>query len=214
MTYGAERAELVRNRRVKAMYELSGSDSQEHRHWFALLTRSRAEKNVASMLDRLGIRHFLPLTSEVHRWSDRLKTVSVPLFPSYLFVQVSRELQAQLIVLKLPGVVTFVGNQTGPQEIPQSEIDAIHTVLSRNVPCAPCVTPEAGARVRIRSGVLAGIEGTLVRSGADTSLVISVESIRQSISIHVNSSDVEPVCDPSHPARSLISASGPLQHLC
>ena len=45
-------------------------------------------------------------------------------------------------------------------------------------------------------GMLAGIEGTFVRSGSDNNLVISVETIQQSIAIHVDASDVEPAFMP------------------
>jgi hypothetical protein len=42
-------------------------------------------------------------------------------------------------------------------------------------------------------GVLAGVEGTLIRSGADSKLVICVEMIQRSVSVSVDVSDVEPV---------------------
>ena len=178
--------------------------------WYAVSTRSRQEKVAASMLESFGIENFLPLAMERRQWSDRKQAVNLPLFPGYLFVRIPMLRELQLRVLKVPGVVRFIGNHTGPQAIFDAEIEGVQTVLSHRIPCTPCLTPKVGDRVRISRGVLAGIEGTLVRSGSDTSLVISVEMIQQSIAIHVDASDVESAFCPS-PAvfagvRSTLSA--------
>src|SRR5665213_498846 len=165
--------------------------------WYAISTRSRQEKVAASMLERLGVENFLPLSLEGRQWSDRKRVVNVPLFPGYLFVRISMLRELQLRVLKVPGVVRFIGNQSGPQAIPDAEIERVQTVLSHRIPCTPCSIPRVGDRVRIFRGMLTGIEGTFVRSGSDTRLVISVEMIQQSISFQVDASDVEPVFCPS-----------------
>ncbi len=123
--------------------------------------------------------------------------VNVPLFPGYLFVRIPMLREPQLRVLKVPGVVRFIGNHAGPQAIPDTEIESIQTVLAHRIPCTPCSITRVGDRVRIFRGVLAGIEGTFVRSGSDSNLVISVETIQQSIAIHVDASDVEPLFRPS-----------------
>ena len=160
--------------------------------WYAVSTRSRQEKVAASMLESFGIENFLPLAMERRQWSDRKQVVNVPLFPGYLFVRVPMLREVQLRVLKVPGVVRFIGNQSGPQAIPDAEIEGVQTVLSHRIPCSPCSIPKVGDRVRIFRGMLTGIEGTFVRSGSDTRLVISVEMIQQSIAVHVDASDVEP----------------------
>ena len=176
--------------------------------WYAVSTRSRQEKVAASTLENLGIPNFLPLSNEMRQWSDRKQLVSVPLFPGYLFVQISKVREIQVRVLKVPGIATFIGNQDGPQSIPDAEIDAVRAVLSRRVQCTPCPFGKVGDRVRISRGVLAGIEGTLVRYGSDTNLVISVETIHRSISIRIDSSDLEPAF---HPLPTIFSGviSGP-----
>lgn len=178
--------------------------------WYAVSTRSRQEKVAASMLENFAIENFLPLAMERRQWSDRKQAVNVPLFPGYLFVRIPMLRELQVRVLKVPGVVRFIGNHAGPQAIPDAEIEGIQTVLSHRIPCIPCSIPRVGDRVRIFRGVLAGIEGTFVRSGSDSNLVISVEMIQQSIAIHVDASDVESAFCPS-PAvfagvRSTLSA--------
>jgi transcription antitermination factor NusG len=144
-------------------------------------------------LGSLGIVHFLPLLDEKRKWSDRKKVISVPLFPGYLFVQIPKTVESRLSVQKVPGVVNFVGNQNGPLAIPESELDGVRTILSRGNRCSPHPFPQSGDRVRVVSGALVGLEGTFIRHGAQSKLVISVEMIRRSVSVNLSASDVEPV---------------------
>jgi transcription antitermination factor NusG len=161
--------------------------------WYAVSTRSRQEKVAAMTLGSLGIVHFLPLLDETRKWSDRKKVISVPLFPGYLFVHIPRTVESRLTVQKVPGVVNFVGNHNGPLAIPVSELDSVRIILSRGSGCSPHPFLLAGARVRIVGGPLVGIEGTFIRHGGQSKLVISVEMIQRSVSVNVAASDVEPV---------------------
>ena len=180
-------------------------------YWYAVLARSRQEKVAASMLNSLGIRHFLPLIPEVRRWSDRNQTVSLPLFPCYLFVNIARSCQTQLRILKVPGIINFVGGPQGPIAIPEEQIDSVRAVLSNGIECFPYPFLKAGDRVRIAQGPLAGIEGTFVRSGPDSKLVISIEMIQRSVAINVHGCDIEPVLPgiPPYvaPAKPTLSAA-------
>jgi transcription antitermination factor NusG len=142
------------------------------------------------MLGNLDVEHFLPLLSQNRRWSDRTQKVLMPLFPGYLFVRIVRTAEYQLRVLKVPGVVDFVRNSTGPLPIPAHEIEGIRTLLSSGAACSPHPFPKAGDRVRIVRGPLAGLEGTLARGEAQSKLVISVEMIQRSVAISVLESDV------------------------
>jgi transcriptional antiterminator RfaH len=161
--------------------------------WYAINTRSRQEKVAAKVLENLGIQVFLPLVNEVHRWSDRKKTVSVPLFSSYLFVHIPSSRQSQVRVLKAPGVVNFVGNHSGPLSIPDRQIDDVRSLLSRRVDCSPYPFLRIRDRVRIIGGALDGIEGILVGRGPDTKLVISIELIQRSMAVSLYGYDVKPV---------------------
>ena len=61
--------------------------SEGQRSWYALQTRCRHEKIVAYRLQERGVDAFLPLLTEVHRWSDRKKKVELPLFTCYVFAR-------------------------------------------------------------------------------------------------------------------------------
>jgi transcription termination/antitermination protein NusG len=155
-------------------------------------------------LDYLAVANFLPLITQERRWSDRKQMVSVPLFPGYLFVWIVRSSDVLLRVLKVPGIVDFVRDRNGPLAIPEKEIENVQTVLSHGIECSPHPLLKAGDRVRVVRGALAGIEGTLIRSGSQAKLVISVEMIQRSVAVNVDSSDVEHVsCSPAPDPQSI-----------
>lgn len=159
--------------------------------WYAVWTRSRQEKAVASTLSTLGVRHYLPLKSELRTWSDRKQRVEVPLFSGYVFVCMNPFRDCRLRVLKVPAVVSFVGNQTGPLPIPDQQIEAIRRVLTAGVMCSAHPVPKAGERVRVVRGPLTGVEGTMVRCESGSRLLISIDMVRQSLAVSVSLEDVE-----------------------
>jgi transcription antitermination factor NusG len=161
-------------------------------HWYAVWTRARQEKVSAQTLNTLGIQNYLPLTSELRQWSDREQMVEVPLFTGYLFVRIDVcKKNTKLQVLKVPGIVGFVGNETGPLPVPDQQIEDIRTVLTAGAECSARPSLQEGDRVRVTKGVLAGVEGTLVRTNSTFRLRISIGMIRQSLSVNVSREDVE-----------------------
>jgi transcription antitermination factor NusG len=161
--------------------------------WYAVFTRSRQEKVAATMLDYYQVANFLPLLNQERRWSDRKQMVSVPLFPGYLFVRIERSSELLLRVLKVPGIVDFVRNGDGPMAIPAEEIEGVRAALVHGNGCAPHPFLKAGNRVRVVRGSLEGIEGTIIRGGSQSKLVISVEMIQRSVAVSVSEADVEPI---------------------
>jgi transcription termination/antitermination protein NusG len=161
--------------------------------WYALHTRPRHEKLIVQRLAERGVQTFLPIVTEVHRWSDRKKSVQLPLFSCYVFAQFTPSRSERLRVLRVDGVLGLVGSQGEGTPIPSEQIDSVRTLVDGNVPWAAHPFLKIGQRVRIRSGALDGLEGILVsRNGSDT-LVISVEAIQRSMAVRVEGYQVEAV---------------------
>ncbi len=161
--------------------------------WYAVHTRSRHEKRVATELAQKGITTFLPLITQNRRWSDRQMKVDLPLFSCYLFVNIPPLPDSLVAVLRTMGTLGFVGGNRRPASIPSAQIEGIQTILSTKVPCATHPFLEVGQRVRIRGGALDGVEGVLTRFGGSDRLVISVQTIQRSLSITVEGYDIEPL---------------------
>jgi transcription antitermination factor NusG len=160
--------------------------------WYAIQTRSRHEKMVARQLEGQGIIGFLPVVSKMQRWSDRQKMVELPLFPGYVFVRVTKTPEDRVRVLKISGVVSFVGAHGQAIPIPESQIDAVRAVAEGDVLFTPREYLKVGQRVRVRGGSLDGVEGILVAQNGSRNLVISVEPMQRSLSIKIDGYDVVP----------------------
>jgi transcription antitermination factor NusG len=113
------------------------------------------------------------------------------MFSCYAFVRMVQTSDERLKVLRTPGVLGFVGSEGQGTPIPDEQIESLKTAISRYVPCFPHPFPSAGKRVRIRGGFLQGVEGILVRQGADQSVVVSVELLQRSIAIRVEGYDID-----------------------
>ena len=167
------------------------SSPGEQACWYAVRTRPRHEKRVASELQDKGITNYLPLLSQVRRWSDRRKVIQVPLFSCYAFVHSVFDLHLRLAIYGISGALGFVGQNNQGIPIPDAQIESIRTLLASNVPLRPYPLLQVGQRVRIRGGALDGVEGILASNG-DRRLVISVESLHASFSINLEGYDIEP----------------------
>jgi transcription antitermination factor NusG len=157
--------------------------------WYAVYTKSRQEKKVAAELSAKDVDTLLPLYASRHRWNTRLVVVRLPLFPSYLFVNIRRTDRVK--VLQTFGVVDFVRFDGRPAPIPASQIEAVRRCLDADCTIKPCRFVSIGSRARIRSGPLEGVEGVVSRSKRQTRFVISVDLIQSSLRVEVDSASIE-----------------------
>jgi transcription antitermination factor NusG len=164
----------------------------EAQSWYGLHTRPRHEKLVAQRLEERGVTAFLPLATEVHRWSDRKKTVQVPLFSCYVFAKFTPNRAERLQVLRVEGVFSLVGAKGEGTPIPKAQIDAVRSLVETEMPWTSHPFLKIGQRVRIRSGALDGIEGILISRNGDQTLVISIDAIQRSLAVRVEGYEVEP----------------------
>jgi transcription antitermination factor NusG len=164
----------------------------EGEQWYGLHTRPRHEKIVAHRLAERGVTTFLPLVTEVHRWSDRKKSVQLPLFSCYVFAKFIPNRVDRLRVLRVDGVFALVGACGEGAPIPDAEIDAVRSLVETQLPWSSHPYLKIGQLVRIRSGALDGMEGILVSRNGDRTLVISVEAIQRSLAVRVEGYEVEP----------------------
>jgi len=161
--------------------------------WYALLTRSRHEKVVANRLSESGISVFLPLVTETRRWSDRKKTVELPLFSCYVFAKLLGNRDIRLRALRVGGVLNLVGAHGEGTPIPEEQIEAVRRLIEERLDWRAHPFIRIGQRVRIRGGALDGIEGVLSSRGGDSALIISIEAIQRSMEVRISGYDVEPI---------------------
>jgi transcription antitermination factor NusG len=178
--------------------------SRETTPWWALYTRYQREKMVAETLTNKQFEVFLPLYASVRRWTDRQKTLFLPMFPGYVFVRGG--LDRRLEIVTTPGVQTilFYGEQVAA--IPETEINNIRRMVEGPYRVEPHPYLKCGEKVRITRGSLKGIEGVLVRKKNLYRMVLSMDLLHQSVAVEIDAGDVEPVnfwsSTPGTPSRT------------
>ena len=171
-------------------YEDESIGSNSNLRWFAAYTASHHEKDVAERLSQHNVEIFLPLYTETRRWNKRKPVeLSLPLFPNYIFVRI--DLSSRLTVLATPGVFSIVGSPQTSWALPEWEISALRSGLkTRKIRPHPRMV--VGERARIKSGVLAGLEGVIIREKQNLRIVMRLDQIMRSVSIEVGAEELEP----------------------
>jgi transcription antitermination factor NusG len=149
--------------------------------WFALRVKSRCEKVVATIAHNKGFEEFLPLYTSRRCWSDRVKSLELPLFPGYVFCRLNPRYRLQL--LTIPGALHFVGIGNAPIPIDDREIASIQTAVRSGLSMEPCAFLEAGQRVRLDDGPLAGVEGIFVGTSKQQRIVVSLTLLKRSVAV-------------------------------
>ena len=167
--------------------------AMEELRWYALHTRARHERVVEHRLREQGMEAFLPTVRETHRWSDRKKTVDVPLFSCYVFVRCSLSSEDRTRVFRVDSALGFVGTRGAGVPIPDKQIENVRSVLSQTAPCRSHPFLKVGQRVRVCGGAMDGVEGVFLSENGDQSLVISVDVIQRSLAVRIDGYDVKPI---------------------
>lgn len=128
--------------------------------WYVLYSKSRYELKAAETLDKMGIEVYCPMISEVRQWSDRKKTISRPLFNSYLFVKLKDSDREK--VFEASGIVRYVYWLGKPATVSEAEIQTIRDWIQHGgmekIEIAG-LTP--GESIQLKSGVFKGQEAII-----------------------------------------------------
>ena len=158
-------------------------------NWYALYLRSRYEQKTNAELVKKGIESFLPLVEVTRIWSDRKKKIKEPLFHGYLFVKT--DLRNKLEILQTDGVVRIVGISEKPSPIPEEQINWIRILLEHPAAIQKEKYIGIGQRVRVASGMFAGLEGFVLKDKGAHKVVVTIESIKQSVSLEIPATQLE-----------------------
>lgn len=125
--------------------------------WYVIYTKPRNEKKVAERLEKIGIIVYCPLVTQLKQWSDRKKKVQVPLFNSYLFVNVNEKERES--VFQVSGVVRYLFWLGKPAVVRDEEILALQEGLKDIMSSVEITTIQPGDLIQIPTGPFQGKEG-------------------------------------------------------
>lgn len=156
--------------------------------WFALVVKPRFDKTVAQALQLKGYETLVPVYKKYHRYGNRSKHFELPLFPGYVCCRF--DVQARLPVMTTPGVIRILGIRNMPVPLSDAEISSLQTALKSQLPIQPFPFVNAGQRVRINSGVLAGVEGIVLGVKGDLRLILSITLLQRSVVLEIDRDQV------------------------
>ena len=152
--------------------------------WYAVYTYPRHERSVLDHFESKDLEAFLPTFVTESRWKDRRVRLQTPVFPGYVFTRIQAGQRSK--VLSSPGVIRILCFNGMPAAIDDAEIEAVRLCLERGTVSGPYPLLEVGDRVRVRSGVLEGLEGYISRCKNDRRLIVPITLINQSVAIEVD----------------------------
>lgn len=159
------------------------------RRWWAVYTKSRQEKSLARQLLALEVPYYLPLIAKTSSVGGRRVKSLLPLFGGYLFVYGTDEERVQTLSTNR---VAQILPSPRVQEMTQ-DLQAIRALIDSGVPLTPESRLQSGQRVRVKSGALMGVEGTVLSRRGEDRLLIGVEFLQQGVSIQIRDYQLEPI---------------------
>ena len=132
--------------------------------WFVLYTKPRTERKTAQELEKLGLEVYCPVTTELRKWSDRMKKIISPLFKSYIFVHLEEKDRNK--VFDVPTVVRYLTWLKKPAVVKEEEILILKDWLeSDKYEEVQVHDYSPGDKVTINNGALKGRSGTVQEIG-------------------------------------------------
>ena len=158
--------------------------------WWAMYTMARREKELMRRLRAMEIGFYAPLVPKRSRSpGGRTRVSHVPLFASYVFVRGSQEERQRALTtncisrcLEVPDVARLL-----------HDLRQVRQLITLNAPVTIEARIEPGRRIRVRSGPMAGLEGTVIQRRGRDWLVVAVEFLGQGASVLLEDFQVEPL---------------------
>lgn len=156
--------------------------------WVAFYTLSRREKDLMRKLEAAAVPFYAPLVRRrLHSPGGRVRASWVPLFPGYVFSRVDDEQRRAALATNT--VARWIPIVDGPML--EADLRAIKRLVDSARPLTPEARLEPGQPVRVRSGALRGLEGTVVKRRGAERLVVAVRFLNQGASIELEDVDLE-----------------------
>ncbi|MDQ1167524.1 UpxY family transcription antiterminator [Flavobacterium sp. SORGH_AS_0622] len=144
-------------------------------NWYVVYTKPKWEKKVADKLSQLGIETYCPLITQVKQWSDRKKKIEVPLFNSYVFVQLSDSERNS--VFQVAGVVRYLFWLGKPAIVKDQEIEIIKkSIKAPNISDVTVSAIQVGDKIKLESGAFSN-QNAIVQEISNSYYTLVLETL-------------------------------------
>jgi transcriptional antiterminator RfaH len=161
------------------LFESDFQGADPDRAWRVLHTQPRQEKSLARQLYQARVPFYLPTVAKRCLVRKRILHSYVPLFPGYVFLLGTAE--ERVIALTTNRVVRVL--EILDQEEIQQDLVQIYRLINTGAALRPEDRLAPGVPVRIVSGPLAGLSGTILRTASGARFVVQVNFIQRGASV-------------------------------
>jgi transcriptional antiterminator RfaH len=162
---------------------------QAERRWWGVYTRSRQEKSLARDLLAQRIPFFLPLVPQTLVYRRSRVISHLPLFSGYVFLCGTEE--ERVSCLKTNRVSRLIEVSDQAQLV--RDLRQLQRAIASGAPLSVESRLMPGQRVRVCHGPLVDLEGVIVRRQRPTRLIVSVDLLRQGVSLEIDDCLVRPI---------------------
>lgn len=157
----------------------------KEKYWYAVFTKPRAEKKVLERMLDSDIEAFLPLIKTVRQWSDRKKTVQLPLIPSYVFVNIEEKNLNK--TLPIPGTVNVLKHLGKPAKIKEFEIQNLKILSNSDekFEISNNFRVVTGDTVEVTNGPFMGLIAVCEKTSSSHRVVVKIDSLGSGFNVNI-----------------------------
>ena len=155
--------------------------------WYAAHTKPRCEKKLAQYCDRKGIAVTLPTYRSAHKYRGKTVVFQKPLFPGYVFIQTQAEQRG--ILLQSDYLANLL--DVHDQELFAKQLGEVMLALETDLEIRLAPTIGEGARVKIKTGPLRGVEGWVEKRYGMNVVLLRLDFIGQAAAVKLDAMDLE-----------------------
>ena len=155
--------------------------------WFVAHTRSRHEKKLQRYCNENGVKGTLPCYRSIRKYRGKTVTFEKPLFPGYVFLQLLPEQRS--LVEQNDHVANLLAVYDQKTFIKQ--LGEILTALDNDLQVFLAPEIGSGARVKIKTGPLRGMEGWVEERYGPSTVLLRLDFIGQAAAVRSQAEDLE-----------------------
>lgn len=159
--------------------------------WYAVYTRSRAEKKVLKDLEQKGIECYLPLRQVKRRWGRISRVIEEPLITCYVFLRVSPKEYYRVLIV--PDIVRYVCFDGAPAAIPGNQIESLKVLVEHENEQVEVSSEQIGKGdlIRVIDGPLKDLQAEVAELRGKRKLVLRFRALGCNIHVDLGTNRIE-----------------------
>jgi transcription antitermination factor NusG len=155
--------------------------------WYVAHTRPRCEKKLLQFCERENLSATLPCCRSAHKYRGKTVIFQKPLFPGYVFLQIPSARRSAVLQSKYLSRLLEVADQ----DLFVRQLGVVLRAVETDLEIRLAPTIGEGARVKIKSGPLRGVEGWVEKRHGMSTVLLRLDFISQAAAVKMAADDLE-----------------------